>query len=236
MDVEQIDWTVDEPIDRPCGHAEPQAASQLHGVCVFCWRDRCGALRRALKAALSSAAGAGCPACDHEADVECDCRCHASHAPEDAAKLEDATAQVEALRAIGVPAQVNPDYPFAPASPVTAVDLDCEWMDAPLGPPAAARGYEPKSADWQRKEVLGLGIYSHPGARWIVEVLADLSAAERALSSSEARAEAMREALEKLLDAVDDDTCTMAPKMANVVEARAALAAASARGKEAGRG
>jgi len=24
----------------PCGHSAPQAASQLHGICIFCWRDR----------------------------------------------------------------------------------------------------------------------------------------------------------------------------------------------------
>lgn len=36
-----------EPIDKPCGHAEPLSMAQLHGVCIFCWRDRCGAERRA---------------------------------------------------------------------------------------------------------------------------------------------------------------------------------------------
>jgi hypothetical protein len=30
----------------PCGHAQPQAQDQLHGVCLFCWRDRAGALAR----------------------------------------------------------------------------------------------------------------------------------------------------------------------------------------------
>lgn len=34
-----------EELTRPCGHERPQAASQLHGVCIFCWRDRAGALR-----------------------------------------------------------------------------------------------------------------------------------------------------------------------------------------------
>lgn len=28
------------PFMEPCGHAQPQADSQLHGVCVFCYRDR----------------------------------------------------------------------------------------------------------------------------------------------------------------------------------------------------
>ena len=27
----------------PCIHAEPQADSQLHGVCIFCYRDRLAA-------------------------------------------------------------------------------------------------------------------------------------------------------------------------------------------------
>ena len=27
-------------IGPPCGHSKPQADSQLHGVCVFCYRDR----------------------------------------------------------------------------------------------------------------------------------------------------------------------------------------------------
>jgi len=26
----------------PCGHEPPQGNSQLHGVCVFCYRDRLG--------------------------------------------------------------------------------------------------------------------------------------------------------------------------------------------------
>ena len=29
-------------IFAPCIHAEPQADSQLHGICVFCYRDRLG--------------------------------------------------------------------------------------------------------------------------------------------------------------------------------------------------
>lgn len=29
----------------PCPHAIPQAASQLHGVCIFCYRDRLGEAR-----------------------------------------------------------------------------------------------------------------------------------------------------------------------------------------------
>lgn len=28
------------PFMEPCGHAQPQADSQLHGVCIFCYRDR----------------------------------------------------------------------------------------------------------------------------------------------------------------------------------------------------
>jgi len=27
---------------RPCGHAPPQSVTQLHGVCIFCYRDRLG--------------------------------------------------------------------------------------------------------------------------------------------------------------------------------------------------
>jgi hypothetical protein len=32
-------------LTTPCGHARPQDASQLHGVCIFCWRNRAAALR-----------------------------------------------------------------------------------------------------------------------------------------------------------------------------------------------
>ena len=28
---------------EPCGHEPSQGAAQLHGICVFCWRDRGGA-------------------------------------------------------------------------------------------------------------------------------------------------------------------------------------------------
>ena len=31
---------------KPCGHEPPQSSSQLHGVCIFCWRDRCGAWKQ----------------------------------------------------------------------------------------------------------------------------------------------------------------------------------------------
>ena len=27
---------------EPCGHLPPQSAGQLHGICIFCWRDRGG--------------------------------------------------------------------------------------------------------------------------------------------------------------------------------------------------
>lgn len=40
------EWKVGMPLDTPCGHSEPRADSQLHGVCVFCWRDRAGALSK----------------------------------------------------------------------------------------------------------------------------------------------------------------------------------------------
>ncbi len=30
---------------EPCGHMPNQSPAQLHGVCVFCWRDRASALR-----------------------------------------------------------------------------------------------------------------------------------------------------------------------------------------------
>lgn len=42
------DWEVGDEITKPCVHAEPQAASCLHGVCIFCWRDRCATLRARL--------------------------------------------------------------------------------------------------------------------------------------------------------------------------------------------
>jgi hypothetical protein len=32
-------------LTAPCGHEPPQSASQLHGVCIFCWRNRAAALR-----------------------------------------------------------------------------------------------------------------------------------------------------------------------------------------------
>jgi hypothetical protein len=40
---------------QPCGHSEPQASSQLHGICIFCWRDRAGAEIARLRAALAEA-------------------------------------------------------------------------------------------------------------------------------------------------------------------------------------
>lgn len=40
------DWHPGMPLDTPCDHAQPLDASALHGVCVFCWRDRAGALAR----------------------------------------------------------------------------------------------------------------------------------------------------------------------------------------------
>lgn len=38
-------WRIGDPIDKPCPHHTPNAgggsvASELHGVCIFCWRDR----------------------------------------------------------------------------------------------------------------------------------------------------------------------------------------------------
>lgn len=39
-------WQPSDPLDAPCEHAVPQAASCLNGVCVFCWRDRAGLLKR----------------------------------------------------------------------------------------------------------------------------------------------------------------------------------------------
>ena len=27
---------------EPCGHMPPQSTGQLHGICIFCWRDRGG--------------------------------------------------------------------------------------------------------------------------------------------------------------------------------------------------
>jgi len=34
---------------KPCGHSKPQAASQLHGICIFCWRNRGAAAVEALE-------------------------------------------------------------------------------------------------------------------------------------------------------------------------------------------
>ena len=35
----------------PCGHEPLQSASQLHGVCIFCYRNRLGSAQRELSAA-----------------------------------------------------------------------------------------------------------------------------------------------------------------------------------------
>ena len=35
---------------EPCGHEPAQSAAQLHGVCVFCYRDRLGKAEAELKA------------------------------------------------------------------------------------------------------------------------------------------------------------------------------------------
>ena len=40
------------PPFEPCGHERPQSAAQLHGVCIFCYRDRLGAAHRRLKDAV----------------------------------------------------------------------------------------------------------------------------------------------------------------------------------------
>ena len=41
-----IEWTITDPIDQTCPHVTADAggavASELHGVCIFCWRDRLG--------------------------------------------------------------------------------------------------------------------------------------------------------------------------------------------------
>lgn len=46
-----LDWTIDDPLDKPCPHRTPNAggsvASELHGVCIFCWRDRASVCQRA---------------------------------------------------------------------------------------------------------------------------------------------------------------------------------------------
>lgn len=43
------DWKIDEAVTKPCAHARPQDESQLHGVCIFCWRDRCAVLAAAVR-------------------------------------------------------------------------------------------------------------------------------------------------------------------------------------------
>jgi len=35
---------------EPCGHMKPQSPAALHGICIFCWRDRGAARIAALKA------------------------------------------------------------------------------------------------------------------------------------------------------------------------------------------
>jgi len=37
------------PYMIPCEHAIPQADSQLHGICIFCYRDRLSAAHRELQ-------------------------------------------------------------------------------------------------------------------------------------------------------------------------------------------
>lgn len=43
-------WTLAEPLDKPCIHRTPNAegtvSGELHGVCIFCWRDRASSWRR----------------------------------------------------------------------------------------------------------------------------------------------------------------------------------------------
>lgn len=200
----------------------------------------------ALRAALSSAAGAGQPRwrwiggdtgecskcgkrllvsdemhpCAHFDEHETSCWRPASPAPEDAAKLEDATAQVEALRALGVPAQVNPDYPFAPA------------------PPAAARGYERKTTDIERRFVeartdlfmerfAGQGLDEQRNLPALI--VADLRAAERALSSSEAESEERNEEILNLRAACMDETAGVLQRDEEIRDLRGKLAAAEAR-------
>ena len=53
---------------EPCGHLPPQSAGQLHGICIFCWRDRGGRAFTAghaegLAEGLKEAAGLVCWQC-----------------------------------------------------------------------------------------------------------------------------------------------------------------------------
>lgn len=47
-----------ETLMEPCGHSEPQADSQLHGVCIFCFRDRGAALCKKLDSVENEVLGA----------------------------------------------------------------------------------------------------------------------------------------------------------------------------------
>ena len=42
---------------KPCGHEPPQGNSQLHGVCIFCYRDRLGAERSIAEGLRNQSAG-----------------------------------------------------------------------------------------------------------------------------------------------------------------------------------
>lgn len=58
---------------NPCGHCEPQSPAALHGICIFCWRDRGAAAVWALRARLERA----------EADAE-DARQYVRHVMDEA--------------------------------------------------------------------------------------------------------------------------------------------------------
>ncbi len=53
ISTEIYGWKIGDPLDKPCPHRTPNAegsvASELHGVCIFCWRDRAGLCYRLLK-------------------------------------------------------------------------------------------------------------------------------------------------------------------------------------------
>ena len=74
------DWEVGEAITKPCFHARPQDKSQLHGVCIFCWRDRCAVLA----AAVRRPEPGRCETCKwwvkmHEVSTARHCSCQRSH-------------------------------------------------------------------------------------------------------------------------------------------------------------
>lgn len=70
----------------PCGHEPSQGASQLHGICLFCYRDRLGeALRYARREAELHADCVKMLLGEHDAHMECHARADKAEKERDAA-------------------------------------------------------------------------------------------------------------------------------------------------------